>query len=448
MHPTPNHSSKTIRSGKLRGLLAVLLLVVCISVQAQPTAFTYQGVLSVGGVPASGIYDFEFRLFDSTNNPGTVAAGPLGIAGIVVSNGLFSAVLDYGATPFDGAERFLEVRVRTNGVGTFEVLNPRQRVIPTPYAITAGNVSGSVSASQITGTISSNNIGAGSITTAMLAPGAVGSIQLAAGAVTTAALSDGAVTALKIQSVSNWFALKLANPSPTFEDYFGSSVAVLGTDRVLIGAEREDVGATDAGVVYVFRTNGTLLGTLTNPAPQFRDYFGSAVTAVGTDRVLVGAPGDDGTGSDRGIAYLLDMNGVLITTFTNPFAGNLEGFGAGVAALGSDRVLIGQNRGGAGFGAAFLFRTNGTLLRTFNDPAAASLNFFGSPVLPLGTDRVLIGGRGTDIGATDVGVAYLFDTNGTLVTTFNNPTPAASELFGASLAADGSLPRTHWRPVG
>ena len=39
-------------------------------VAAQGTAFTYQGQLTVGGIPADGSYDLAFSLFD-TNTDGT-----------------------------------------------------------------------------------------------------------------------------------------------------------------------------------------------------------------------------------------------------------------------------------------------------------------------------------------------------------------------------------------
>src|SRR6266850_4276747 len=71
-----------------------------------------------------------------------------------------------------------------------------------------------------------------------------------------------------------------SNPAPDY-DYFGNSVASVGTDRVLIGAYRDNMGALDAGVAYLFSTNGTLLTTFTNPSPQDYDNFGNAVAAVG-----------------------------------------------------------------------------------------------------------------------------------------------------------------------
>ena len=58
--------------------------------------------------------------------------------------------------------------------------------------------------------------------------------------------------------------------------------------------------------------------TITNPTPAFRDEFGYAVAAVGTDHVLIGAHYDDIGAFADGAAYLFSINGVLLTTFTKP----------------------------------------------------------------------------------------------------------------------------------
>jgi hypothetical protein len=49
-----------------------------------------------------------------------------------VSNGLFTVTLDFGSE-FNGADRWLELAVRTNGGVAFTALTPRQAVMPTPY---------------------------------------------------------------------------------------------------------------------------------------------------------------------------------------------------------------------------------------------------------------------------------------------------------------------------
>ena len=280
---------------------------------AQGTAFTYQGRFSDSGNAYTGNAEFQATLW-SVPSSGTALAtnSPPGVV-VGVTNGLFVLPLDFGASPFAaGADRWLQLEVRTV-IGPFTTLAPRQQLTPSPYAILAANattatsVSGSVSAAQLTGTLSSNNIGAGSITTVMLASGAVGSNQLASGAVTTGALADGAVTAAKVATVSNWFALTIANPTPADSDNFGISVAAVGSDRVLIGAYFDDTGAVNAGTAYLFSTNGTLLTTFTNPTPAANDNFGISVAAVGSDRVLIGAYFDGTGATEAGAAYLFSI---------------------------------------------------------------------------------------------------------------------------------------------
>src|SRR6266550_695224 len=84
-----------------------LLSALCFSASAQGTAFTYQGRLNDGANPASGIYDLRFAIYDSTNQPGTLIAGPVTNSATGVSNGLFTVTLDFG-NQFPGANRFLE----------------------------------------------------------------------------------------------------------------------------------------------------------------------------------------------------------------------------------------------------------------------------------------------------------------------------------------------------
>jgi len=131
---------------------------------AQGTAFTYQGRLNDSGVPANGTYDFTFQLFDAATG-GSSQGGPVTNNNMVVSQGLFTTILDFGANPFvAGAPRWLEIGARTNNGDVFTVLAPRQQLTPSPYAVFAGNaasagsVTGPVSANQLSGTIANNNL--------------------------------------------------------------------------------------------------------------------------------------------------------------------------------------------------------------------------------------------------------------------------------------------------
>ena len=85
-----------------------------------------------------------------------MAAGFLTNSATVVSNGLFTVTLDFGAGVFDGTTYWLQIGVRTNGVGGFNALSPRQQLTPAPYAImanTASNLLGTLPAAQLSGTV-------------------------------------------------------------------------------------------------------------------------------------------------------------------------------------------------------------------------------------------------------------------------------------------------------
>ena len=140
----------------------VLLAVVAgiAQIQAQGTAFTYQGRLNSDGSPANGFFDITFSVWTSAGGPAQVG-GILTNTAVAVSNGLFTVALDFGATPFTGEDRWLEIGVRTNGGGAFSTLAPRQKVAATPYAIMSGNLSGTLPASQLTGTMAAASLPTG-----------------------------------------------------------------------------------------------------------------------------------------------------------------------------------------------------------------------------------------------------------------------------------------------
>ena len=131
---------------------------------------SFQGQLQDGGSPANGSYDLTFTLFP-TNSGGIAASQTITNSGVLVSNGLFFATLDFGTDTFNGTPSWLEIGVRSSGSNTdsFTTLAPRQLLTPSPssiYAYSAGSAAtattagtaASVAATGITGTISTNNL--------------------------------------------------------------------------------------------------------------------------------------------------------------------------------------------------------------------------------------------------------------------------------------------------
>jgi len=163
IHTTINHATTVQTKHRIAQWLALLALLSTLHhppaiLYAQGTAFTYQGRLDDSSNPVTGTYDLRFTIYDSTNTPGNLIAGPITNSATAVSNGLFIATLDFGAGVFTGAARWLDIAVRTNGTGVFTTLAPRQQLTPTPYAVMAN------SASNVLGTIPLANLPASLVT--------------------------------------------------------------------------------------------------------------------------------------------------------------------------------------------------------------------------------------------------------------------------------------------
>lgn len=115
---------------------ALAALAAAEQLQAQPlgTAFTYQGRLNDAGAPANGAFDLQLVLYDAP--VGGSQIGPILMRDdVVVTDGLFTATLDFGAV-FGGNRRFLELGVRPGAsAGAYTILSPRQELTPAPTAV-------------------------------------------------------------------------------------------------------------------------------------------------------------------------------------------------------------------------------------------------------------------------------------------------------------------------
>ncbi len=110
------------------------------------TAFTYQGKLAKDAAPYAGTADFVFRLYDDPAAGNQVGAD-VSLAGITVTDGLFTVDLDFGAV-FNGEAMWLEISVQTPGDADYTALAPRQSLAATPYALHALSAPGGGGTSQ------------------------------------------------------------------------------------------------------------------------------------------------------------------------------------------------------------------------------------------------------------------------------------------------------------
>ncbi|MGI9015155.1 MAG: hypothetical protein ACR2GY_13040 [Phycisphaerales bacterium] len=102
---------------------------------ATADVFTYQGELRQGGEAVNDNCDFRFTLW--TASTGGSQVGPLvQVLNQPLSDGRVTADLDFGASAFNGSNRWIQIQVRCPaGNGEYIMLTPRQPVRPTPYAM-------------------------------------------------------------------------------------------------------------------------------------------------------------------------------------------------------------------------------------------------------------------------------------------------------------------------
>jgi hypothetical protein len=142
----------------MKQALIISIFVILTSVSeayAQTTEFTYQGQMTNSSTPATGVFDFEFALFDTAFG-GAQIGSTLTRSGVSVNAGIFSVNLDFGQA-FPGGTRFLEIRVRQSGGGSYTLLSPRQPVSSAPYSIKSLNADSAQTAVNATNATNATN---------------------------------------------------------------------------------------------------------------------------------------------------------------------------------------------------------------------------------------------------------------------------------------------------
>lgn len=116
--------------------VAVVAASMPVPVTAAPVgyAFTYQGSLKDAGVNANGPYDFRFGLF-GTAAGGVQVSPTVVVDDLSVTDGVFTTDVDFGAGPFQGDERWLQIEVRQGASTGIYTTLPRQRLAPAPFSI-------------------------------------------------------------------------------------------------------------------------------------------------------------------------------------------------------------------------------------------------------------------------------------------------------------------------
>ncbi len=235
--------------------------------------------------------------------------------------------------------------------------------------------------------------------------------------------------------------------------YFGYSVALNGSDGLIVGAPYQYVGTVEfAGHAYIFHQ---IPLTFSSPDPLLSTdsvpggLFGSTVS-VDNGETVIGAPNET-----AGLGALAAGNAYWLPTSTGPVQGLTPSyiqtdarFGASVSTWGKLIVVgaPGQTAGGASDGAVYLFSAKtGGLEAMLTSPDPSPGGQFGASVATNGS-TVVVGAPGEEHGA---GTAYAFQEKTHMLTTYwkavqlnsTHPSgrdPGANGEFGTSVAINGS----------
>jgi len=118
----------------------IIVLVLCLLTSPWLNAFTYQGRLHNQGDPAQGAHEMYFTLYDAVVK-GNVVSNTIKLYDVEVMNGYFTVDLDFGTSAyvFNGQSRWLNIEVKpADSKIEPEILSPRQKISPVPYAAHAG----------------------------------------------------------------------------------------------------------------------------------------------------------------------------------------------------------------------------------------------------------------------------------------------------------------------
>lgn len=213
-------------------------------------------------------------------------------------------------------------------------------------------------------------------------------------------------------------AKKTASDAASFNS-FGKAVAVSG-DVVVIGAPYS------TGAAYVFQR---ILGSpnawgeakkLTASDNQAGDFFGTSV-AISGDVIVIGAPGENGSGLDIGAAYVYERtaggidNWGEIRKLTASDAQDEDAFGFSVAVSG-DVIVVGANEedeSNSNAGAAYVFQRmqggndNWGQVKKLVISSGQENDEFGYAVAVSG-DVIVVGTPWVDSAGQSSGAAYIF----------------------------------------
>ncbi len=234
---------------------------------------------------------------------------------------------------------------------------------------------------------------------------------------------------------------RLTADDASYYDFFGQSVSMSG-NTIVVGAYGNDDSGSKSGSAYVFdATTGQQLHKLTADDAGKGDGFGISVS-ICHNTIVVGAYGGDGHQSKSGSAYIFDAStGEQIHKLTADDGAAGDKFGHSVSISGSLIVIGAWADGDAGAysGSAYVFdASTGEQIHRLTADDAEEWAFFGISV-SICHNTIVVGAYQDDAACTRSGSAYVFDAStGEQIHKLTADDAEELDFFGGSVAVSGN----------
>ena len=226
--------------------------------------------------------------------------------------------------------------------------------------------------------------------------------------------------------------LTLQSPNPETNAWFGYQIEMDG-DLIVVNEPFVSVnGIDDAGKVYLFDTDGNLLFTLQSPSPGPIHLFGHRVD-IRNEYIIVGSQAFVNDIFRVGRAYVFSINGTYLFNLTSPEKSSGAYFSAYSVSLCDDFIVVSETKGE---GAIHFYDYKGSFIRTIHSPSPIALGKFGRG-LEVDEKFILVGEYGQPRQPRGQGKVYVFDHNGTHLTTLQAPEPEELALYGYKMSISG-----------
>ena len=259
---------------------------------------------------------------------------------------------------------------------------------------------------------------------------AIGNSKVAIGA-----RGEGTGGAVYVYNLDGTGEVKITPSDTASSDDFGSAVAI-GNSKVYVGSRSDDDNGSSSGSVYIYNLDGTGEVKITASDGVSFARFGSSL-AIGHDKLVVGAPFDNPAGDppSGGSVYVYDLDGTNELKIRSSDVASGDDFGHAVA-IGSNKIVVGaygDDDGASGTGSVYVYNLDGTGQVKITASDAAQSDHFGYSVA-VGGDKIYVGARYDDDGASASGSVYIYNLDGTGEVKISNPESDSSAQFGTSMA--------------